>query len=144
SGRWAVWLGGADDEVSILSQQVIVPAGQAVLSYYHWIGSEDACGFDFAGVSVNGTAVSEYTLCAQEETAGWARKSVNLAAYAGQSVMLEFWATTDGSGISSLFLDDVAFVSAAQAGVLEQSAGPDGGAAPGGGAVVDARRGKGE
>lgn len=108
SGSWAAWLGGLNDETSIISQQVTIQPGQTVLSYYYWIGSEDTCGYDFGGVFVNGTAVVVYDLCDDTSTGGWVRGTHDLAAYAGQSILLEFIVETDDSLNSNLFIDDVA------------------------------------
>lgn len=108
SGSWAAWLGGLDDETSVLSQQVTLAPGQTVLSYYYWIGSEDICGFDFAGVFVKGNLVKSYDLCDSTDTGGWVRGTANVSAYVGQRVLLEFVVETDGSGNSNFFLDDVA------------------------------------
>jgi len=61
-GSWAVWLGGDDDEISYIQQQVTVPAGSPYLAYWHWIISEDFCGYDFGGVTINSTVVDVYNL----------------------------------------------------------------------------------
>jgi hypothetical protein len=112
SGSWAAWLGGFDDEISIIEQQVTVPGSAPYLAYYHWIGSNDACGFDFGGVIINGSIVVDvYNLCTSTNTGGWVKHVVNLGAYAGQSVSLEIRAETDISLISNLFVDDVVFQS---------------------------------
>jgi hypothetical protein len=108
-GQWAAWLGGDDNEVSYLQQQVTIPQATPYLAYYHWIASDDVCGFDVAQVVVNNVKVHEYTLCAANDTNGWVRKSVNLGAYAGQTVTLQIRVETDGSLNSNLFVDDVAF-----------------------------------
>ena len=42
-------------------------------------------------------------------TPDWAYRVVNLSAYAGRTVALQFRATTDGSLNSNLLIDDVAF-----------------------------------
>lgn len=134
SGIWAAWLGGFEDETSILAQQLTVNAGAPFLTYYHIIGSEEvACGNDTAGVSINGATVKAYDLCDATETGDWVKQSVNLAAYAGQSVLLEFWANTDGvvDTNSNWFLDDVAMAaSAAAAGAPGQAGGGVDSAAP--------------
>jgi serine protease len=109
SGSWAVWLGGDDDEISYIQQQVTVPAGAPYLAYWHWIASADLCGWDFGYVVVNGTAVDYYDLCEANNTNGWVLHTVNLAAYAGQSVSLQIRAETDSSLNSNLFVDDVSF-----------------------------------
>jgi hypothetical protein len=64
-------------------------------------------------VVVNGTSVSQYDLCMPQNTGGWVIRSVNLGAYAGQSVLLGFRVATDGSENSNLFVDSVSFQSSA-------------------------------
>jgi hypothetical protein len=109
SGQWLAWLGGVLDDVRILSQTAVVPAGQSVLSYYYLIGSADACGYDMARVRVAGALIDEFTLCAPQEVTNWTRRAYDLSAYAGQSVLIEFEVTTDGSLNSNWFIDDVSF-----------------------------------
>lgn len=108
SGAWAVWLGGDEDEASIISQVVTVPAGNSMLTYWLWIASEDFCGYDVGGVLINEEdAVDAYWLCSDNNTGGWVRRDVNLGAYAGQTVEVIFAAFTDGSLNSNMFLDDI-------------------------------------
>ncbi len=107
SGSWAVWLGGADSETAYIQQQVTIPPSAPVLRYWYWIASQDICGYDFARVRVNGTAVQTYDLCSSNNTGGWVQGSVNLGSYAGQLVQLRFEVTTDSSLNSNFFLDDV-------------------------------------
>ncbi len=109
NGSWLAWLGGDYDETAYVQQQVSVPSAGSFLSYWHWIGSDDVCGFDFANILVNGTSVHQYDLCSDANTFGWSQKVVNLAAYAGQSVTLRIRVTTDSSLNSNLFLDDFSF-----------------------------------
>jgi len=113
SGTWAAWLGGDDDEISYIQQQVTVPPGSPYLTYWHWIASDDICGYDYGGVVVDGSVVDEYDLCESESTGGWVRHVVNLGAYAGQSVSLQVRAETDSSDNSNLFVDDVSFQASA-------------------------------
>jgi hypothetical protein len=109
SGNWAVWLGGADNELSAVIQNVSIPSGASTLSFWHWIASEDACGYDFGAVVIdNATAVDFFDLCADTNTGGWVRRTVDLGSYAGQTVQLDIRAETDGSLNSNFFLDDVA------------------------------------
>jgi subtilisin family serine protease len=126
SGSWAAWLGGWENETSILSQQITVNAGSPFLTYYHVIGSEETtCGNDVAGVDINGATVKSYNLCDGTNTGDWVKQSINVAAYAGQTVLLEFWAQTNGNAENSnWFLDDVAF--AASAAAASQGSGPAG------------------
>jgi hypothetical protein len=142
SGSWAVWLGGDDDEISYIRQQVTVPSSAPYLTYWHWIQSDDLCGYDFGGVMINdSTVVDVYNLCSSANTGGWVKHSVNLGAYAGQTVWLQIRSETDGSLNSNLFVDDVTFQSSAAlaragAPVSEPGAsapkGEGGAAAPGG------------
>ncbi|MCA9867615.1 MAG: trypsin-like serine protease [Anaerolineae bacterium] len=108
SGSWAAWLGGLNDETSILGQEVTVQPGQTVLSYYYWIGSEDDCGYDFGDIYVDTNFLKGYDLCQSTSTGQWVRGTADLSAYLGQKVLLEFVVTTDGSANSNFFLDDVA------------------------------------
>jgi hypothetical protein len=111
-GNWAVWLGGWDDEISSIQQQVVVPAGYPYLSYWHWIGSqEQLCQYDFGEVIVNSAVVEKYYLCVPNNSNGWVKRVVNLSAYAGQSVSLQIYAETNASINSNLFIDHVAFQS---------------------------------
>ena len=113
SGIWIAWLAGDDNETSTIEQTVTVPADRPFLTYYHGIASEDACGYDFGRVLIDGAVVEQYTLCRNNNTPDWAYRVVNLSAYAGQTVALQFRATTDGSLNSNLLIDDVAFNNAA-------------------------------
>jgi hypothetical protein len=109
SGSWLAWLGGDEDEVSYIEQQVTLPAGDTNLTYWHWIGSADSnCAHDFGGVLINGAVVDVYSLCDAENTHGWVQHTVDLSAYAGQAVTLQIRAETDSADTSSLFIDDVA------------------------------------
>jgi aminopeptidase S len=108
SGSWAAWLGGDNGELAYLEQMVTIGAQAPVLGYHHWIDSADTCGWDFARVRVNAVQVSTYSLCLQSSTGGWTRHTIDLARYAGQTVLLRFELSTDGSHASSLYLDDIA------------------------------------
>jgi hypothetical protein len=111
SGTWAVWLGEYDDETSIIGQQVTVPSGRPYLIYWHWIVSDDECGYDVGGVGVNGKAADTYWLCGPTETGGWVRRVIDLRAYTGQSILIEIMAANDESYSSDLFIDDMSFQS---------------------------------
>ena len=112
SGQWAAWLGGAHDEISYVRQSVTIPAGAPILSFWAWIASADVCGYDFGGVLVNSTVVNQFNLCSSTATGGWVRRTVNLSAYAGQTVALQLRVETDASLNSNLFIDDVSLTNA--------------------------------
>ncbi len=109
NGRWAAWLGGDNYETSILSQEIYIGAGATTLRYWHWIASEDVCNpdYDIAGAFINDTVVDAFLLCAANNSNGWIMRTVDLSAYAAQSVTLLLAAFTDGVLNSNLFLDDV-------------------------------------
>lgn len=112
SGSHAVWLGGDYDDVSYIEQQIPVYLPCSVLTFYHWIASQDICGFDEGSVRINGTVVRTYQLCEIRNTSGWVVDSIDLSAYAGQTVTLQIRTETDGSLNSNLFIDDVSFLAA--------------------------------
>lgn len=114
TGQWAAWLGGDDNDISFVRQSVAIPTGATVLRYWAWIASADACGYDFAGVLVNNSQVVEqYDLCNSNNTGGWVQRTVNLGAYAGQTVSIQIRVETDSSLNSNLFVDDVTLANAA-------------------------------
>lgn len=106
-GSWLVWLGGADDETGQLSQTVSISASAPYLHYWYYVASEDACGYDFFRVKVNGSQVYIGNLCQSASTGGWVQGVLNLAGYVGAGKTVMFEVTTDGSLNSNLFLDDV-------------------------------------
>jgi hypothetical protein len=131
NGSWGAWLGGEHDEVSAVTQDVTIPAGSPVLSYWHWIASEDVCGFDVGGVVINGSDVVDgYWLCTDNNTGGWVRQAVDLSAYIGQTVELQILSETDDSLNSNLFIDDVRLGSTLLAweGPEETASAPEAGA----------------
>jgi hypothetical protein len=111
-GQWMAWLGGSYNEISYIRQNVTIAAGAPILSYWAWIASADACGYDFGGVMVNSTVVNQFNLCTSTSTGGWVRRTVNLGAYVGQTVALQLRVETDSSLNSNLFIDDVSFTNA--------------------------------
>lgn len=109
SGSWAAWLGGVDDDITYIEQTLTIPADFPHFTYRHWIDSQDSCGFDFAGVIVNGLLEDVYDLCSDNNTFGYVAYSVDLSAYAGQTVPVQIWTETNNTQVSSLYVDDVSF-----------------------------------
>lgn len=109
SGTWYTWLGGDDNEIAYVQQQITVPSSCSYLAFYHWIESADVCGGDNGYVRINGTTVNSTQLCANNNTGGWVKKVVNLGAYTGQTVTLQIRAVTNGSIYSNWYIDDVSF-----------------------------------
>ena len=112
SGNYAAWLGGGDDESSYIEQSVTISSGAPYLIYYYQIDSLDRPGFDTASVRANNTEVKKYDLSLITRTKTWVRDSINLSAYAGKTIALQFRADINNNGdFSSLFIDDVSFSS---------------------------------
>ncbi len=118
SGSWMAWLGGVDDEVSTLSQSVTLPGGPALnLSFWYYIGSQESdCMADIAEVKVNNTSLWATGLCFPSNTGAWKNKSINLGAYAGQTISILFRVQNDFAINSNFFVDDVSLQAAAEAG----------------------------
>lgn len=116
-GEALAWLGGSNRERSLLSQTLTLPSGQpAVLSYRYRIESEEAvCGYDYGYVRLKVDnslrTLHRYDLCVGENTGGWAEQSIDLSSYAGRTVRLDFYASTDQWNVSSLFVDAVSLES---------------------------------
>lgn len=108
-GAWAAWLGGADEDISVLTQQITVPVGSSRLVYWYRILSGDECGLDTGIVQVNGVTVLTYQLCHTTNMGGWAPFALDLRSLARQSVLLSFRTETDWTIDSSLLLDDFSF-----------------------------------
>lgn len=106
-GTWLAWLGGADSDTSILSQTITFSTSAPYLHFWYWAASEDACGFDYFYVGVNGNYFYSETLCGDNGTNGWVQRVLDLAAYAGTGKTVQFKVVTDSSLNSNLFLDDV-------------------------------------
>lgn len=132
SGRWLAWLGGANNETSVLSQaNITLPAGQkATLRYWYYLESSDVCGYDYGYVQVGtGTSMKTlktYRLCAPTNTNGWMRGAITLDAYAGKTIRLLFKARTDFSLISNFFVDDVSLLAGNACPAAADAAEPEG------------------
>jgi inhibitor of cysteine peptidase len=117
SGSWAAWLGGADYEISILIQRIIVPAGAESLRFQYWIGSKEFCfpgdPYDRAEVFLGAVLLQKYELCTNTGTGGWVEQSLGIAGFRGQTLDLIFKTTNDYSNNSNFFVDDVSIVTGA-------------------------------
>jgi hypothetical protein len=113
SGSWAVWQGGAHNETSQIQQQVTVPSNCPYLVFYHYIATEEincSPSYDTGFTRINGTDVVDTVyLCMANNTFGWVVKSIDLSAYAGQTVLLQIGVKTDSYNHSHWYIDDVSF-----------------------------------
>lgn len=113
SGTWAAWLGGVLMEKSYIEQVVTIPSSAPQLAFWHWIISDEECGYDREGVLINSVWVDYVDLCTNTNTSSWKLKMVDLSAYKGQTVLLRILADTDSVNNSNLFIDDIHFQAAA-------------------------------
>ena len=121
SGTYLAWLGGDNNEISYIQQQVTISSGAPYLVYWEWIDTVDICGYDYSYVLINASTVDTSDLCASTNTGAWVTHTVNLSAYAGQSVTLQINVTTDASDISDFYVDDVSLQATAPAAAQNDS-----------------------
>ncbi|GAA2744090.1 putative Ig domain-containing protein [Kitasatospora cinereorecta] len=110
-GSWKAWLNGyGSAHTDSASQTVTIPAGcKATLSYWLHIDTAETTtttAYDKLTVTVNGTTVATYSNL--NKNTGYAQKTVDLSAYAGQSVTLKFNGVEDSSLQTSFVIDDTA------------------------------------
>ncbi|MFN8597102.1 MAG: hypothetical protein U0559_13085 [Anaerolineae bacterium] len=121
SGTWLAWLGGADNEVSDLSQQITVPNGTGPFYLYfrYQIGSDETnCSqvtpSDTFTLRIDNTQVDGIVVCNAFNTgANWVEFSFvpDFSAYAGQTITLHLRLTNNASLNSNVFLDSLHFSS---------------------------------
>lgn len=108
SGNYAVWLGGDNDETSIISQHIYINPATPYLSFYYVIGSSEVgCDWDKASVQINNVSLKQYGLCESNNSDTWIYQIIDLRSYSSQTVELKFTLTTDSTNNSNMFIDDV-------------------------------------
>ncbi|GAA2750316.1 hypothetical protein GCM10010440_58160 [Kitasatospora cinereorecta] len=110
-GSWKAWMNGyGSAHTDSASQTVTIPAGcKATLSYWLHIDTAETStttAYDKLTVTANGTTVATYSNL--NKNTGYAQKTVDLSAYAGQSVTLKFNGVEDSSLQTSFVIDDTA------------------------------------
>lgn len=121
SGAWLAWLGGFNDEVSDLSQQITVPNGTGPFYLYfrYQIGSDETnCNqvtpSDTFTLRINNTQVDGIVVCNAFNTgANWTLFSfiTDFSAYAGQTITVHIRLTNNATLNSNVFLDSLYFSS---------------------------------
>ncbi|MGF1431715.1 protease pro-enzyme activation domain-containing protein [Kitasatospora sp. LaBMicrA B282] len=110
SGNYDAWLDGYNSaHTDTLSQTVTIPAGcKATMSYYLHIDTSNpsSTADDTLTLTANGTAVQTFSNL--DAASGYVQRTVDLSAYAGQSVTLTFTGAQNGNGQTSFVLDDTA------------------------------------
>lgn len=119
SGRYVAWLGGMNEEVSVIEQRVTVPPDEPVLAFWYQSHSSDQCGRDYGGVVVNDRVMRRFNLCRGTDVLSWRMGTVDLSAYAGENIVLQLRAETNITEISSFYVDDVGWYGPGAAGEAE-------------------------
>jgi hypothetical protein len=117
SGRYAARLGYAADNrhSAVMGQKVTVPLTWPVtLSFALFLYSEEMCDagyWDTIGTYVNGQALEENSHLCRGNTGGdgWRRVDLDLSAYAGETILLEFavWTGLQDPLASVAFFDEI-------------------------------------
>ncbi len=132
TGTWKGLLGGnGTDTTETLSQVVTIPADCTVTLTY-WLRittTETTHPFDFFNVQViNGGTTTVQTFSDSNAGASYVLRTVDLSAYAGDTITLRFQSDEDGSLQTSFWLDDVALTTS-------DTTGPSGGSVDASGLV---------
>jgi serine protease len=112
AGSGYAWLDGyGSTHTDTLSHAAVsIPAGcSATLTYYLYINTRETTtttAYDKLTLTVNGTSVQSFSNL--NHGTGYVQRSVNLSAYAGQTVTLKWTGTEDVSLQTSFFIDDTA------------------------------------
>ncbi|MGW0122063.1 M4 family metallopeptidase [Streptomyces sp. NPDC003327] len=110
TGAWKAWMAGyGQTQTDTLAQTVTIPAGcPATLTYWLHINTDEIMNtvYDTMKVQVNGTTLATYSNL--DKNTDYVQKTLNLSAYAGQTVTLKFTAVEDYGFQTSFLLDDLA------------------------------------
>ncbi|WP_220140133.1 putative Ig domain-containing protein [Kitasatospora acidiphila] len=111
SGSYDAWLDGyGSTNTDTLAQTVTLPAGCANYTFSFWLHIDTAepttSAYDKLTVTANGTTLATYSNT--NAATGYQQHTLNLAAYAGQSVTLKFTGAEDYTKQTSFVLDDTA------------------------------------
>lgn len=110
SGVWAAVLGQVDGEISQLGQTITLPDGDDLSLIYYTFGhsTESQCDAEVARVRIDGQEVAAHPLCQANNSSAWEMHQIDLNAYRGKEVALQFYLANDPtSDPSTLLIDDV-------------------------------------
>jgi aminopeptidase S len=111
SGSWKAWMDGyGTSHTDTLSQAVSLPAGCTTYTLSFWLHIDTAettttTAYDTLTVKAGTTTLATYSNL--NKNTGYAQKSFNLAALAGQTVTISFTAVEDASLQTSFVIDDI-------------------------------------
>lgn len=110
TGSFWVWFGGAAGlmEFGFVDQEVVLPPGDALLTFYLWNGSADSGGTDAFEFGVDSDVLLTVVEGDPAYTDGYALVEIDLAAYADGGTHVLFFRATDFDGDNTNFaLDDI-------------------------------------
>jgi hypothetical protein len=95
---------------SIFYQQFAVPATGGTLSFWYWTCTTDSITFDWQDAYITDTSgnilQTIFHQCTDNEA--WVQQTVDMAAFAGQTVRVEYLVHTDDFGdLTGMYVDDV-------------------------------------
>ncbi|MGW2424045.1 M1 family aminopeptidase [Streptomyces sp. NPDC001709] len=111
-GSSYAWLDGVGStHTDTLSQSVTIPAGcdAATLTFWLHIDTDEttsSVAYDKLTAKIGSTTLATYSNL--DDNTGYVQKSIDVSAYAGQTVNLSFTGTEDSSLQTSFVLDDIA------------------------------------
>jgi hypothetical protein len=116
SGSWKAWLDGyGSSHTDYVRQQIAIPAGasKVTLDFFLHIDTAEtskSTAYDKLSVQVI-TASGQYVTLAGwsnlDAASGYQEHNLDLSAYAGQTVQVNFYGVEDGSSQTSFVIDDV-------------------------------------
>lgn len=115
AGSYSADLGGANNTDHSIRQQIVLPSKRPVTLTFWWEQwTQETAPGDFADymtvnlLKADGSLLKEVArLGVDPERPPWERLSVDLSAYAGQTVQLQFLAHNDSTNPTEFFVDDV-------------------------------------
>lgn len=120
SGKLGAWLGAENDAYDQITQTLMLPSGSASITLNLWwaLFTQENPGGAFDHLKVllyaqDGATLLATLLNVNNDSADqwvWNPSSVDLLAYAGQTVQLRIVATTDQNNPTSFFVDDVSIL----------------------------------
>ena len=112
TGTYWIWLGGVNDELGTVTQNVTIPVGTAVLSFWLEIPVCEGGTWDTLEVKIDGVTVY-YTDSTDPrcDITGYVQRLIDVSAYAdGSTHSLQFRGETDVSNPTNFMIDDVSLV----------------------------------
>jgi subtilisin-like proprotein convertase family protein len=111
-GLQTFWAGGACGAANSNSaeQTITIPAGHGEMSFWYYAmrsDADDPTDNGEAYVQINGTTVWSLEMNLANNTSDWTYQTVDISAYAGQTVALKFGATQGASGVGNVLFDYV-------------------------------------